>query len=164
MNPRAQGGFRQVEVIAVIVVLVVVGVFAVPRRERTDTDARVAAVKNMGGQLKSAALMAHDVCQSQSCADGQTLVITGQRITFVNGYPNAATVGRLVKNAEGFTASGAGNRFTKSGARTADCWVRYNEAGISAGAVSPPTIWYQSGTITNQATEQSVNTALRTQC
>jgi MSHA pilin protein MshA len=159
-----QGGFTRVELIVALMVLGMVAAVAVPRYHGLENEARVAAVKQMGGQLKSAALMAHAVCQSQSCVDDQTLVIEGQSIRFRNGYPDAASIGRLVKKADGFTANSAGNRFTMDGARTADCWVQYNDATSAADAVSPPTISYQSGTIKDQASEQSVNAALRTQC
>ncbi len=59
-----------------------VAAVAVPRYQGFETQARVAAVENMGGKLKSAALMAHAVCQAQSCANNQTIVIQGQSITF----------------------------------------------------------------------------------
>jgi MSHA pilin protein MshA len=164
MQSRAQGGFSRVELIVAIVVVGMVAAVAVPRYEGHETDARVAAVKHMGGMLKSAALMAHAACQAQSCANNQTLVIHGQSITFLNGYPDTATIGRLVPSTEGFTTNGAGNRFTKDGAETANCWVQYNNATVEADVVSPPTISYEAGTITNETTEQSVNAALRTQC
>jgi hypothetical protein len=107
--------------------------------------------------------MAHAVCQAQSCGNHQTIVIQGQSITFLNGYPDAATVGRLVQNAEDFTPNAAGNRFAKKGA-SENCWVQYNNATLAGDAVSAPTISYQSGVITDKTTEQSVNAALRTQC
>lgn len=164
MQSRAQGGgFTRVELIVLVMIVGMVAAVAVPRYRGLETEARVAAVKKMGGALKSAALMAHAVCQSRSCVNDQVLVIEGQSITFSNGYPDAATIGRLVQNTEGFTSSG-GSRFIKDGARTSDCWVQYDNATVAGEAVSPPTISYQSGTITDQATEQSVNAALRVQC
>lgn len=164
MERRAQGGFTRVELVVVIVVLGMVAAVAIPRYQGYETDERVAAVKNMGGMLKSAAFMAHTVCQAQSCVNDQTLVIAGQSIRFLNGYPDAATIGRLVPNAEGFTPNSAGNRFTRNGAHTSDCWVQYNDATSKADVVSPPTISYRAGTIVDDASEQSVNAALRTQC
>lgn len=161
---RTLGGFTRVELIVVVVVLGMAAAVAVPRYRGFETQARVAAVKNMGGKLKSAALTAHAVCQAQSCGNNQTIVIQGQSVTFLNGYPDAASVGRLVQNAEGFTPNAAGNRFAKNGAGSDNCWVQYNNATLSADVVSPPTISYQSGTITDRATEESVNAALRTQC
>lgn len=164
MHSRALGGFSRVELIVAIVVVGMVAAVAVPRYQGIESNARVAAVKNMGGMLKSAALMAHAVCQAQSCANNQTIVIQGQSITFLNGYPDAATIGRLVRSAEGFTPNEAGNRFVKNGASTENCWVQYNNATATSDVVTPPTISYASGTITDQASEQSVNSALRTQC
>jgi len=157
-------GFSRVELIVAIVVLGMVAAVAVPRYQGFEAQARVAAVKNMGGKLKSAALMAHAVCQAQSCANNQTIVIQGQSITFLNGYPDAASIGRLVQKAEGFTPNAGGNRFSRTGASSENCWVQYNNATLAADVVSPPTISYQSGTITDQASEQSVNAVLRTQC
>jgi MSHA pilin protein MshA len=164
MERRTQSGFTRVELVVAIVVLGMVAAVAVPRYHGYESNARVAAVKNMGGMLKSAALMAHAVCQAQSCVNNQTIVIHGQSIRFLNGYPDAATIGRLVPSAEGFTPNTAGNRFMKNDASTENCWVQYNNATSEADVVSPPTISYPSGTITDQASEQSVNSALRAQC
>jgi MSHA pilin protein MshA len=147
------------------VILGILAAVAVPRFMGLETEARIAAVKSLGGTLKSAAFMAHAVCETQGCTNGSTLTIEGQPITFRNGYPDNASIGKLVQSVEGFTPSaGNGNRFTKNGAATASCWVMYNQATVAAGVVSPPTISYQAGTIIDQATENTVNTALRTQC
>jgi len=164
MALRAQVGFTRVELVVVIVVVGMVAAVAVPRYRGYEMNERVAAVKNMGGMLKSAALTAHAVCQAESCVNNQTLVIQGQRVTFLNGYPDAASIGRLLPKTDGFTPNGAGNRFTLNGAKTADCWVQYDNATSEADVLSPPTISYQAGTITDKASEQSVNAALQTQC
>ena len=157
MKSRVQAGFTLVELIVVIVILGILAAVAVPRFMGLETEARIASVKNMGGVLKSAALMAHAVCQTQSCANGSTLIIKGQSVTFTNGYPNTATIGALVESSEGFTV--ATNTYTKSGAATAGCWVRYN----AATAAAPPTISYRLGAIT-PANEAQINADLRVQC
>jgi hypothetical protein len=62
---------------------------------------------------------------------------------------------------EGFDTNATGNRMTKSGATTTNCWVEYNQP---AAAGLAPTIAYQAGTIVDSATEATVLAALRTQC
>jgi MSHA pilin protein MshA len=158
MRSRVQAGFTLVELIVVIVILGILAAVAVPRFIGLETEARVASVKNMGGVLKSAALMAHAVCQAQSCANPSTLTIKGQAVNFVNGYPDTTTIGKLVESAEGFTV--VTNRYTKTGAGVG-CWVQYNAAPNTS---SPPTISYRTGTITTPANEITINNDLRVQC
>jgi MSHA pilin protein MshA len=161
MESRARGGLTRVELIVVVVTFGIVAGVALPEIQWRDTDdAGITAVKSMGGALRSAANRAHSVCMAQACANDSVIVIEGNAITFVNGYPSSATIGNLVRNVDGFTANAAGDTFARNGSRTEKCWVRYTEA--TAG--QEPTISYQAGTITNAASETLVNNALRQQC
>ena len=164
MRKRMQAGFTMVELIVVIVILGILAAVALPKFMGLEKEARIAALKSMGGTMLSAAQMAHGVCMAQNCANGGTgLLINGVNIIFANGYPNNASIDLLVQSSEGFTPSAAGNRMTKTGGTTANCWVQYNQATIAGGIVTAPTISYQSG-VMNVANEANINSTLRTQC
>jgi MSHA pilin protein MshA len=151
-----------VELIVVIVILGILAAVALPKFMGLEKEARIASLKSMGGTMMSAAHMAHGLCMAQNCANGGAgIPVNGVPIIFANGYPNNASIDLLIQSTEGFTMNAAGNRMTKAGATTANCWVQYNQP---AAANAAPTISYQSGTITTPATEKTVNDTLRTQC
>ncbi len=165
MKNRIQAGFTMVELIVVIVILGILAAVALPKFMGLEKEARIAALKSMGGTMLSAAQMAHGVCMARNCANNATIAIEGQNIVFVNGYPNNASIDLLVQSSEGFTPNAAGNRMTKAGATTNLCWVQYNQATIAGGIVTAPTISYQAGVMSNlPGVEANINNVLRTQC
>lgn len=162
MKNRMQAGFTLVELIVVIVILGILAAVALPKFMGLEREARVAAVKSMGGTLLSAANMAHGLCMAQNCANGSTITIDGNPITFQNRYPNNASIRFLLQSFEGFRTNGANqNQFVKLGATNNNCFVQYNQAPANG----TPTITYQGGVrIVDQATETTVTDRLRVAC
>ena len=164
MRKASQGGFTLIELVVVIVILGILAAFAVPRFMGLETEARVAAIKSMGGTLRSAATMGHGACMARGCADAATNVpINGTNVQFVFQYPTNAAIRGLISNVEGFATGGANNTFTKSGARVpVNCWVQYQAPTVTN---TPPTIVYPAGTIgVGGVTEATVDAGLRANC
>lgn len=145
MSNAQQRGFTLIELVVVIVILGILAAFAVPRFMGMEGEARAAAVKSMAGSLMSAATMARAKCQAQGCGPNGTITIDGQSIQMANGYPNNASIHRLLQSTEGFRLSQTDRRFTKTGAGTS-CYVQYNQA---TNMNNTPTITYGLGAAYN---------------
>ena len=129
MNRFTQRGFTLIELVVVIVILGILAAFAVPRFMGMEGQARIAAVKAIGGSMESAGAMAHGIWEA-TANPANPLIIEGQSITFVNTYPNAASIGLLLDPS---TSSGYSNpangEFVPNGVTTpAQCRARYANA------------------------------------
>lgn len=163
MKKKMQAGFTLVELIVVIVILGILAAVALPKFMGLEKEARIAAVRSMGGTMLSAANMAHGIFMAQNGTNGGAgISINGVNVVFANGYPNNASIRSLVQSYEGFRTNAAGNQMIKLGGTNANCFVQYNQPAAAGAA---PRITYQGGLqITDQASETQVLTNLRAAC
>lgn len=127
---KQQSGFTLIELVLVIVILGILAATALPRFSDLSREAREAAVAGMAGGLRSAASIAAATRLARSqAANVQDLSIDGQNIDFVNGYPDAETIGSMLVDTTGFTPTVAATTYTlaKTGASGA-CNVVYTES------------------------------------
>jgi MSHA pilin protein MshA len=164
MSKSIQRGFTLIELVVVIVILGILAAFAVPRFMGLENEARVATVHSLLGSMKGTAAMAHGMCMAQGCANGASITVPGgQPMTMRFGYPDNASIVHGMEGLEGFSISNT-RRFTRSGSRSANCWIQYNQA---PNANTPPTYQYAQGVIgagTPAKTEADMLAYLRTVC
>jgi MSHA pilin protein MshA len=142
VNKAIQGGFTLIELVVVITILGILAAFAVPRFASLEGEARLAATQSLAGSIRSGASLAHALWLAEGPSDPD-VVMEGQTIAIVNGYPDAASIDDTLVEYAGFaltwTASTA--TFTKQNAAgtstITDCSVTYTQP---AAANQPPTV------------------------
>ena len=140
---KAVKGFTLIELVVVITILGILAAFAFPRFAALETEARVATVEGLAGSVRSAATLAHSMELV-----GAAVVMEGNAITMVNGYPDSDFIDDALVDFTGFTfandtpAAGT-SQFSKDGAPTpATCSVEFTE---SAGGGAPSTVVVNTG-------------------
>jgi MSHA pilin protein MshA len=82
-------GFTIIELVTVIVILATIAAFAVPRFADLQSSAREAALKDMVGSMRSAAMLTHSVSLTQGLGPNDPIQMEGQAIAMVGAYPDA---------------------------------------------------------------------------
>lgn len=146
--PHKAGGFTLIELVVVIVILGILAAFAIPRFININREAREAALKGLGGSVRSTVALVHGMALARglTAASGQSVVLEGHTVTLAFGYPTADAAGivEAISNLDGFTQTLAGGPPAQvtwipvnPPANTANCQVVYQEA---ASAVAPATV------------------------
>lgn len=136
---QRQRGFTLIELIVVITIIGILAAVAIPRLSNLEREARIASVQGLLGAVKSAASLAHATSLVQG---GPTsIVMEGQTVNLVNGYPASGTGG--IAQAVAFDAidytftGGSPATFELTGYSGSNCEVQYNAAD---GTGAPPVI------------------------
>lgn len=141
MIRSTQRGFTLIELVVVIIILGILAAFAVPKFMGLEGQARIAAVKSIGGSMEAADTMAHGIWEA-TAAPVSPLTIEGQSIAFINTYPTAANIGLLLDQS---TASGYANptpgTYVPNGAGTPTaCRAVYANSVVNGGQDIAPVV------------------------
>ena len=138
MSKASQRGFTLIELVVVIVILGVLAAFAVPRFMGLEREARVAAIRNLSGSVRSAATMAHSAQIAQGLAANAAINVEGTNIPMALSYPTRASIDNLIGDLTGFAYAQGTGTFSKTNAPTpAQCSFTYT---APAAINLPPTI------------------------
>jgi MSHA pilin protein MshA len=158
MVRQRQRGFTLIELVVVIVILGILAAFAVPKFMGLEKRARIASLNAVAGTLRSSAAMTHGIYVAMG-TNPANVVVEGQNVAMVNGYPSRTNLTRLFQDTSGFTYTAATGRFVPIGATDATkCFVTYNNA---TGVNAPYTITFGPN---NRTTSALAEADLRDNC
>ena len=129
---KAQKGFTLIELVVVITILGILAAFAFPRFASLEVEARAATVDGLAGSVRAGNALAHSMDLV-----GATVVMEGNTILMVNGYPSGAATGieDTLSDLTGFTASYAAGpptvtTFERDGGTATNCTVVFTAAAV----------------------------------
>jgi len=136
-----QRGFTLIELVVVIIILGILAAFAVPKFMGLEGQARVAAVKSIGGSMEAADSMAHGIWEA-TANPVSPLTIEGQSVAFVNTYPTTAGIGLLLdqSTSSGYSNPNPGEYVPNGAAVAANCNATYANATVNGNQYIAPVV------------------------
>jgi MSHA pilin protein MshA len=135
---QKQAGFTLIELVIVIVILGILAATAAPKFIDLTSDARASVIEAVKGSLNSSADLAHSKALVQGVVDGD-ISINGANISFVNSWPNNASISSLITYDDNDISivSGSEATFTHADAASdAACFAKYDNASTAGAANS----------------------------
>lgn len=134
-----QSGFTLIELIIVIVILGILAAFALPRFADMSGDAKLATINGAAGSMRSASAIAHSAYLVGGGGTLNSVVLEGETILLVNGYPSQADIVTAAQIGDDFAITPGVKTMSASPKNSADpttCKVVYVEAATPTTAPS----------------------------
>nr|WP_319553201.1 type II secretion system protein [uncultured Vibrio sp.] len=122
---KRQGGFTLIELVVVIVILGILAVTAAPRFLNLQDDARNATLEGLKGSLQGAAGIVYGkaAIAGVEASDDESILIDGDTVNTVYGYPEAIYTNSLQHIVDGIGASGDDTDFEVIKEDTDNGWI-----------------------------------------